>query len=248
MKWSNCSFKSLEEKLKEKPYVVLPVGTIEPHGPHLPLNTDAYIAEKLAEATAAKLGLVVSPTLIGGAALKGFPGSLGYGKTSKTVFKKTCEQMLKHVKKVYLVNGCGGNSEAVEYVIKKFPDRVIALPVWWRIKELFELDESRKDFIAAGNEAEDWCGTHAGEIETSLMLALNESLVNKEKIQDAYGPQSRKYMNQKLQVEKLPLYKVIPKAILGDARKASKEKGEKMLDIIVNEYVRFIQDEIKTFK
>jgi creatinine amidohydrolase len=241
MKWSEYSFKNLEEKLKEKQYAVLPVGTIEPHGPHLPLNTDAYIAEKLAEKTASKLDFIVGPTLIGSSAIKGFPGIISYEKNSKTIFKKTCEQMLKHVKKVYIVNGCGGNSEAVMYVVKMLP-KVIALPVWWKMNKLLELDESRKEFIENGGEAEDWCGTHAGEIETSLMLALNEGLVDKNRIKDAYGPQSRKYLNQKLNIEKIPLPKVIPNAVVGDARKASKEKGKKMLDFIVREYVKFIQD------
>lgn len=132
--------------------LVVPLGSTEQHGPHLPLSTDADVAVALAEGLAARRpGTLVAPALPYGASGEhaGFPGTLSLGQ-------EALEHVLVELVRsadlpVLLVNGHGGNAEPVRRAVALLQQEGRAVRAWGP---------------RFGGDA------HAGRTETSLLLAL----------------------------------------------------------------------------
>ena len=59
----DMTWREVQERLREFPVVIVPIGSTEQHGYHLPIGTDVYLAEALAEKTAEKTGALVYPSI-----------------------------------------------------------------------------------------------------------------------------------------------------------------------------------------
>jgi creatinine amidohydrolase len=142
--------------------VVVPIGSCEQHGPHLPLDTDIRIATALAEGLADKYDegdvLVAPPiTISASGEHAGFPGTLSIGTT---VFEHLIVELVRSADwsgGVVLVNGHGGNRAPVERAVRLLHSEGRRVLSWWP--------------RVPGGDA------HAGDTETSLMLAIAPDLV-----------------------------------------------------------------------
>ncbi len=146
-----------------RPLIVVPVGSCEQHGPHLPLDTDIRIAMALAEGLADKYDegdvLVAPPlTITASGEHARFPGTLSIGLE---VFEQVIVELVRSADwsaGVVLINGHGGNRVAVERAVRLLHHEQRRVMAWWpRVK---------------GGDA------HAGETETSMMLAIAPDLVH----------------------------------------------------------------------
>ncbi|MEY4172840.1 MAG: hypothetical protein RI900_5 [Actinomycetota bacterium] len=146
--------------------LVLPVGSCEQHGPHLPLDTDTRIAVALAQGLAEKYeegDLLVAPPLAVSASGEhaGFPGTLSIGSD---VFEQVLVELVRSADwsgGVVLVNGHGGNRTAVQRAVRLLEGEGRKVLAWWP--------------RVPGGDA------HAGHTETSLMLAIAPELVHMER-------------------------------------------------------------------
>ncbi len=150
--------------------VIIPVGTLEPHGNHLPVGTDSLIAEILAERVAEKINALVAPTIHHGVTRSLY----GYGGAS-TVPEEVFEEYVFHVARslsnffnyIVFMNGHGGNTESLRRVVKRLrlKERIPAMNVDRRIlmREL-----SKKILGGSG---------HAGIDETAVIMAVYPELV-----------------------------------------------------------------------
>jgi mycofactocin precursor peptide peptidase len=194
--------------------LVVPVGSVEQHGPHLPLDTDVRVAVSVAAALeAADPSLVLAPAVAFGAAgeHEGFPGTVSIGHEGLTLLLvELGRSACRWAARVVFVNGHGGNvSTLVEAcALLRYEGRDVAwIP------------------CAAQGDA------HAGRTETSLMLALDPSVVGAEREPGATAPLR----------ELLPRMReegvrgVSENGILGDPRGASAEEGRALLDAMVSE-------------
>lgn len=142
------------------PTVLVPVGSCEQHGPHLPLDTDTRIASAVAAAVAGRGGLVVAPPIAYGASgeHEGFPGTVSIGTAAlQTVLMEYGRSAAGWAQRIVFVNGHGGNADALR--------AALAL------------------LRAEGRDAA-WCtptavgvDAHAGHAETSVLLHLSPPLV-----------------------------------------------------------------------
>jgi mycofactocin system creatininase family protein len=189
-----------------RPTLLVPVGSVEQHGPHLPLDTDTRIAAAVA-ARAATGALLVAPPVAYGASgeHEGFPGTVSIGHEAlRLLLVELGRSAARWAGRLVFVNGHGGNvSSLVETVrLLRYEGRDAA---WFA--------------CAAGGDA------HAGRTETSLMLALDPALVRPERAAGNTAPLA----------DLLPAMRaggvaaVSPNGVLGDPAGAPADEGERLL-------------------
>lgn len=160
-----------EARLQASRLAVLAPGSIEQHGPHLPLGTDAFAADVLAEEVARKLGAVLVPLPLVGVSPYhlSWAGSLSFKpQTFIAVVEDICECLARHgVEKVLFVNWHEGNTPTVrlagDSIQRKFNLRVVVAESHIITNKLF------------GERAK---LTHAGNMETAAVLMYDPSLVD----------------------------------------------------------------------
>ncbi len=225
---------------------VLAIGSTEQHGPHLPLITDTLIGDALACKVAERLGNALqAPTIRVGLSEHHlpFPGTISFrSDTLKAIIGDYVESLIRHgFTTIILLPMHGGNfgtvKNSVEELQQKHPDlRVIGYT------DLQGLINALYKFSGDYGISEFEAGAHAGESETSLILALAGGLVQKSRYAPGYlGPLGEKEMKMLLEKGMPALSK---KGILGDPTKATAEKGnvylEKMTDYIIGEIQKLL--------
>jgi creatinine amidohydrolase/Fe(II)-dependent formamide hydrolase-like protein len=219
----------VKEFLEEHDVAVVPVGSCEQHGPHLPIDTDAYDAFwlSLKAAEKARCALVAPPIYYGlSSHHMDFPGTVTLNPhTLEQLAYEVAYSLIKHgFKKILFENGHGGNSPALESAaqrIKADTNAFVAIDTVSLIPDFLEKS------IETSYDA------HAGEFETSTTLANRENFVVKERIKKP------KITLPKSKYTKIGLKETGPKVswsfrtkevsetgVIGDPTKASKEKGE----------------------
>jgi len=226
--WRMCG--SLFDRA-DKSVVFLPVGSFERHGDHLPLGTDTIEALYVARAIAERVGGHVLPPIWYGVSphLSRFGGTI---TVPPEVLMRYVEAVLRGAasmgyRLVVVVNGHGGNSEALRAVAREVALSMgveVAVIDWWR--EL-GVDARRRLFTEPG---------HAGEDETSAMLFIDPDSVCMDRASDHTPPRgvvevlTRVSLYTSRVVEEL-----YPHAVLGGASKGSAEKGREWLREVVEE-------------
>jgi len=160
-----------ESRLKNSRLAVMAPGSIEQHGPHLPLGTDAFAADAIAEEVARKLNAVLVPLPLVGVSPYhlSWMGSLSLQpQTMIAVIEEICECLANHgVDKVLFVNWHEGNTSTLrlagDSVQRKFKMRVVVAESHIITNKLF------------GERAQ---LTHAGNMETAAVLMYDPSLVD----------------------------------------------------------------------
>ena len=207
---------------KKKQAAIIPVGSIEQHGPHLPVSTDSDLVTEIAERVAKKGNFLLLPTISYGVSFEHGP-FFNLSVKSSTLQKILSELCLSlggnGIKTVFVFNGHYTNQKALKNLsstVKKLSRgkiHVFVFSYWNFMKNHFD---------------------HAGFVETSLMLAVS----NKVKMHLAKKGLVTKNMKTKeiSRIKKIAS-KSFPKAtkngVWGDPRKASKRQGIKMLSEIV---------------
>jgi creatinine amidohydrolase len=149
-------------------FVVVPLGSTEQHGPHLPLGTDFLVAKEMARRVGERTNVIVTPTLpIGYAQYHAvFPGTLSVSEETLThALIEICENLLRYgATHILFMNGHGGNMVALRRCGEWLRERCIpsAVACWWEMTHVVN-----PDWMALG---------HADYVETSTILALDESL------------------------------------------------------------------------
>lgn len=145
----------------EPPLLLVPVGSCEQHGPHLPLDTDTRIATAVAAGAADRLpGACVAPAVTIGASGEhdGFAGTLSIGVDALTTLLIELGRSADWAAGLILVNGHGGNAVAVRRAVEQLRGEGRRALGW--------------SAVVRGGDA------HAGWAETSLLLALHPELVD----------------------------------------------------------------------
>lgn len=247
MIWRHLTSKEIGKLDKNTP-VVLPIGAIEQHGPHLNVETDTLISEyfcnKLHEKIPDDVLILPSLAICSSEHHMDFPGTL-------TVSHETLIQYLKEVldsilrngfKNIIIFNGHGGNQALGSVVVESFgaknPSCNLAIMTWWKIasKDLFDITET--GLFGVG---------HACEFETSLLLYIKGDNVRKNEIVN--GPVSTTFewaSADLIRGSRALLHRSMKQytenGIYGDPRVASYEKGEKISKAVMDKFVPMIQD------
>lgn len=242
--WAGKSYVEIAELARQDgSLLVVPVGSIEQHGFHLPVGTDTILADAMAQATAERIDEDV-PVLVTPPIWTGFsPHHLAFGGTISIEFEHllhVLEDTVATATKngfdgVLLLNGHGGNgpliSSAVSTIGQKYPDVEINGVTY------FELATS---FIGELRDSDIGGMAHGGEFETSLMLHLCPDLVRVEEIEGTPLDEPYSQGTQDLVVSgPLSTYRSFEffsdSGAIGDPTAASAEKGEAILELLTDE-------------
>ncbi len=173
VKLETLSWVQAESRLAADPVVVLPLGAAaKEHGPHLPLNNDAIIAEWLAEEIRQRLPVVVAPLVNASfyPAFVDYPGSISLApETARDLVLQTCTSLARFgVSRFYVANTGLSTLGPLRAVRERLPEELRF--------EFFELDSARERLPP--NLLQQAYGTHADEHETSLMLHIAPEVVD----------------------------------------------------------------------
>jgi creatinine amidohydrolase len=223
--------------------VVVAVGSIEQHGPHLPTKTDTLIGDMLALRFAMEWGKALQARTIPVGCSEhhlAFPGTISLkAPTLKAVIADYTESLAKQgFKTIIYLPSHGGNFAAVKEAVleqqAKFPELKVV-----GYTDLMGLMGCLFDVSAEFGITQDEAGAHAGENETSLILAFADQLVKEDRYSPGYlGPLGEKEVKKIIQ-EGMPALTEI--GVLGDPTKATAEKGA----IYLEKTVQFLIEKIK---
>lgn len=229
--------KALEEGYKT---VVVPVGSIEQHGHHLPLGTDTYFGDCLGRRLAEMLGkTLVAPTIRPGCSVHhmAFPGTISVSTdTLMRVIEDVCISLDRHgFENIILVPSHGGNFAPVLTTTQEIAPQLKANLI--ALGDLNGLIAKIKEAAAEVGVPDDAVGGHAGAGETSFMMAYKPHLVRTSDMKPGYiGPFTNKYV-------RIGFKAVTPTGVLGDPRQASKEAGERIIELITEMYAEVLKRE-----
>ncbi len=219
------TWKEVEEYLKKRKDVILPVCAVEEHGYHLPLSTDCDITLAIVEELSKRTGTAYLPPVYYGVCISTsrYIGTISVEFETLLNYLKDILNSIKKsgFEKVYIVSGHLGSMHKAAI---KEACRKVEL-------ECYFLDMTKID-ISDVIESEPM---HACEAETSLMLYLYDSFVRKDKIVD-----------EEYEIPKYLVGETLTESgVFGKPSKASKEKGEKIFKRIVEEFEKVIKGELK---
>lgn len=225
----------VEAAVKEFPVAILPLGATEQHGHHLPLGVDVFLAEGISRILAERTNALLLPTLPFGYSWvwREIPGTVSLQQHHvEAVIKDVAHSVARYgIKMLVLVNGHDANNASMKYATRELADE-LDIPVVYLFYP--NLEEVLKEHC----ESPTWHGmVHACEFETSLMQVLKPELVNMEKAVSEYPDRPKLYGKTSISLGDLS-----KSGVYGDATKASKEKGEKMLEKFIEEMEQIILD------
>lgn len=216
---------------------IVAVGSSENHGFHLPFGTDTLVAQAIALEVAKRVpGMLVLPPLYYGVSVHydAFPFTLTLRpEVMVEVLKDVFTSCIKQgISRIIIINGHDGNIAPIEIAARavkvSYPHAFLAcLPAWW---------VTAGELLPPGT-FEVWGGLgHAGEGETSIALYLFPELC---RMDEARGvvPDLPGALDIKWRFEELTPY-----GATGDPTKGTREKGEKMFQVLVDHVVRFIEE------
>lgn len=224
-----------EAALRAFPVVMIPLGArCKEHGPHLPLNNDFVLAEALAEHVMEQARVLTYPTLPYGfyPAFVDYPGSVSVGRdTFRDFVVDVCGSIAAHgASRLFILNTGISTNWGLEPARLELGSRGILMDYL----DLFETGAAVRAAIAEQPE-----GTHADELETSLMLHLAPDVVRRDAfVRDIHPRKGPGRFTRDADSDR-GLYS--PTGVYGDATLATEEKGRRYAEAIVGETVAFLE-------
>jgi creatinine amidohydrolase len=235
IEWMRMTAEELRAQAAADALVIIPVASLEQHGPHLATGVDIVLGGNVALETARRLAASGQPVVVTPCVWTGLAEHhMEFGGTVTLtieefsgVLRGIVRSAARHgFKRAMLLNGHGGNTEAVASCAGEFsrdyPIKVAAGTYWHVVPEVIGPLLERQAGLM-----------HACEAETSLMMHLSPSSVRTARLPEAFGPLSTRVEGQPAGLAMRRSFKLLsPSGVVGDARVASAEKGEKLLAAI----------------
>ncbi len=228
--WDEYTYPEIEELLKSEPVIILPIGSVEAHGYHLPLNTDMVQPLWLAEEIAKRVNAIILPPIHYGwtKGLSSFPGTISIGfETLKNLVLDILKEVVKHGgRKIIVLSGHASTNHmaALRLACEEMAENGVKIML---LSDYYIAYQYRGKLVPEDDG-------HAGVLETSRVMAIRPELVKEN------------YKFEKMPVGKYmvtPDYReFVPYATFSNPQGASKELGEKLNNIILEELLKIIKE------
>lgn len=254
------SWPEIAEIQKKKNVIILPIGSTEQHGPHLPLEVDSYCPKYIAEKVAfeaereGQISVLVAPAIhyTEVATFEGYPGSIGVSvDTTANYILEIVESFIKNgFNNILILNGHSSNMIPINTALRKanikYNEAGLYAINWWSIGT-----DTIKKMLKSKP-----C-LHAEELETSVYMSARPDLVNMDKAYseypslsltdkwvtaDFYGLGKHVFYHSR---KKYPQYGK-SMGVMGDATTASRETGEIIAEAVVKDLYQIIEEIIQS--
>lgn len=210
----------VDAKAANNKEVIIPIGSIEQHGPHLPLDTDSLLVQKIAEEVGKRTDCIVAPPILFGVSEEhmDFSGTITLSpQTFSLMVYDVCKSLHSHgFSRLHIINYHGGNKNYLRELLPKLRHEKINACLHSVLGRLGKFD-------------------HAGEGETSMMMHLSPERVHRDKITAfryripvGSGWRTIDYSDS---------------GVIGEASDANQHKGRKYFELIVESLIKEIRDE-----
>lgn len=223
------------KNVKNIPIVIVPLGSLEEHGPHLPLGTDTIQIEEVLKVVEKKTNVFIAPTINYGVcrSTEDHPGTISISPdTLRSLIKDLLHALKKQgFKAIIFISGHAGklHSFSILESCEKFKNKNPNIKIFY----FTEFDLFDNDIYKIIETPYD---SHGGEIETSRILYLNKDLVKGNiKVIKADRPL---FPKGEIIVEKQKYWQ---SGIWGDPSKATREKGKKTILLSANKIIEIIE-------
>lgn len=221
---------------------IIPIGIFEKHGPHMPLGTDLYMAREYAMRAAAREYAVVFPwyyfSQINEARHQ--PGTISYSpEIIWKVLQETLDELSRNgFEKIIIVNGHGGNNAFLNYFgMAQLSERRNYSLYWFRPSPDPDVEARVKQMTQ-----DDKFDQHAGNSETSEMMAVQPSLVHQDRAGTQSGVDLERMKNLNYIYSGIWWYASYPEHYSGNGSKSNAKAGELMIDVVVKQLVQMIRE------
>ena len=232
--WEQLRSPQLKSLVDVNAIVVVPVGSMEQHGPHLPVKVDALLATEVARRAALKVQthqpILVTPTVWCGLAEHhmDFCGTLTLDfETFHALLRNLCRSIRHHgFRRIFFLNGHGGNIAALNVICSELVRELDGLRVvsgtYWTLPEVAE---KFAEILEVQQNVR-----HAGEAETSMMLALEPELVDQSILNQADGTLEIPFYGSGVS-RWVSFKEVSANGVIGSPSVATAAKGELLLEV-----------------
>ena len=243
--WEQLRSPQLKSLADVNAIVVVPVGSMEQHGPHLPVKVDALLATEVARRVALKVQtnqpIVVTPTVWCGLAEHhmDFCGTLTLDfETFHALLRNLCRSIRHHgFRRIFLLNGHGGNIAALNVICSELVRELEGLRVvsgtYWTLPEVAE---KFAEILEVQQNVR-----HAGEAETSMMLALEPELVDQSILNQADGTLEIPFYGSGVS-RWVSFKEVSANGVIGSPSVATAAKGELLLEVAADGIAGILQN------
>lgn len=249
MLWNELSWPQISQLDRELP-VVLPLGSLEQHGLHLPLFVDTIQVQAIAQGVEARLPkeMVLLPTLWLGCSEhhRDFPGTISVpASIYAQVIQNIARSILRHgFRRLFFLNGHGGNELPASHGLTELigtDDQAEAAQIgfasWWQLGS--EAIQPPRHGMTSGHIS------HACEYETSLMLAIRPDLVAMPQARDTPPALKNYWVNSEFG-GRVRIFRRFHRftaiGSMGSPTVATKAKGESLLEALIDQTERFIRE------
>lgn len=231
VKSSYVSYLNTDKEIESlKPNMaVLAVGSLEQHGPHLPVSTDTIIAVKVAEKIAEYFGAYLLPPLPYSISIE-HEEKISTVTLTPNILHEILTQIATNLKQhnfkyFVIVNGHGANF-ILRNTVRWINYRIGLLTILIDLGYMYFGERFSRDI-------------HAGRIETSLMMYLAPELVRQDQLVDEVPCIPRDYLDYK------PITHISKSGVWGEAKKANSEEGRRIFEQLINMAIEEIKEVIK---
>jgi creatinine amidohydrolase len=246
--WAEMDSPTVAETVADTPVAILPIGSTEQHGPHLPTGTDHLIGWEVARRAAQRLDALLLPVIPYGFSEDHVPrpGTVSLSAdTLRNVIKDVARSLsISKVRHIVLMTGHAGH-------IYQLADVCFELNVTGVLGETVIHNISPYTSLpveALAQVLEEEVFLHAEELETSVMLLIREDLVHMDRAVREYPSYIPRGLNTPNFLEALRIVltdrflgRDTETGVCGDATLATREKGEKLLNMMVDAVVETVQ-------
>ena len=245
--YQHHTWPELGERVAEQPVVVLPIGSVEDHGYHMPLDVDNFLIWNICEEAAkrAEGDILLMPIIPYGFETHhmDFTGTIDIRQEHLLNFVLDITKSVAHhgFQRILIADGHGSNMPILELVARRTileTDALCACFIWPGLarKEIAEVRESGHQGMA-----------HAGELETSVYLHLAPEKVQMDKaVKDIGMPESEFVWMDLMNGSPVRLMdewtRFSKSGVYGDATIATAEKGEKFFEAAVGGFLRLVKE------